>query len=107
MKRWVKWGLIGAGTALLATLAATVWFAQKVGPIGSGFVARYLCSSTFISHRDPDVVYREDLVPVNPLAQFFDYRIDLCVGQYSRTPGSHYRFIIKTRSGYIKTCANH
>ncbi|EFK10022.1 conserved hypothetical protein [delta proteobacterium NaphS2] len=45
---------------------------QKAGPIGSGFVSKYLCSSTFISHRDPEVVFREDVVPVNPLAPFFD-----------------------------------
>ena len=76
MKRWVKWGLIGTGAAVLAALAASVWVMQKVGPIGSGYVSKYLCSSTFISHRDPDVVFREDVVPVNPLAPFFDYRID-------------------------------
>ncbi|MCP3878395.1 MAG: serine hydrolase, partial [Sulfitobacter sp.] len=60
----------------LVVVTAAGWFMQKVGPIGSGFVSKYLCSSTFISQRDPDVVFREDVVPVNPLAPFFDYRID-------------------------------
>ena len=76
MKKWVKGSLAGIGIALLVVAAAAGWFLQKAGPIGSGFVSKYLCSSTFISQRDPDGVFREDVVPVNPLAPFFDYRID-------------------------------
>jgi CubicO group peptidase (beta-lactamase class C family) len=76
MKNWVKWSLAGTGVGLVLVVTAAGWFMQKVGPIGSGFVSKYLCSSTFISQRDPDVVFREDVVPVNPLAPFFDYSID-------------------------------
>ncbi len=76
MKRWVKWSMAGTGIVLVVAIVAAGWFMQKAGPIGSGFVSKYLCSSTFISHRDPEVVFREDVVPVNPLAPFFDYRID-------------------------------
>ena len=76
MKNWVKWSFAGIGIVLLVVVAAAGWFMQKVGPIGSGFVSKYLCSSTFISQRDPDVVFREDVVPANSIAQFFDYRID-------------------------------
>ena len=45
-------------------------------PIGTGYVAKYICSSTFISQRDPDTVFREDVVPVNPLARLVSYDID-------------------------------
>ena len=77
MKRWVKWSIFGTGIVVVVCVVAAGWFMQKAGPIGSGFVSKYLCSSTFISHRDPEAVFREDLVPVNPLAPFFDYHIDL------------------------------
>ena len=76
MKRWVKWSMVGTGIVLVVSVVAAGLFMRKAGPIGSGFVSKYLCSSTFISHRDPEVVFREDVVPVNPLAPFFDYRID-------------------------------
>jgi CubicO group peptidase (beta-lactamase class C family) len=48
----------------------------KTGPIGSGFVAKYICSSTFISERDPESVFAEDVKPANPLAAFASYNID-------------------------------
>jgi CubicO group peptidase (beta-lactamase class C family) len=61
MKRGVKIILIGSAVALIAVAAAAGWLFTKAVPIGAGFVAKYLCSSTFISGRDPDVVFREDV----------------------------------------------
>jgi len=76
MTRGVKIILIGSAVALIAVAAAAGWLFTKAVPIGAGFVAKYLCSSTFISGRDPDVVFREDVAPVNPLAKIVDYKID-------------------------------
>ena len=76
MKRGVKIILIGSAAALIAVAVASGWLFSKAMPIGTGYVAKYLCSSTFISGRDPDVVFREDVVPVNPLAKIVDYEID-------------------------------
>ena len=76
MKRGVKVMLIGSAAALIAVAVASGWLFSKAMPIGTGYVAKYLCSSTFISGRDPDVVFREDVVPVNPLAKIVDYEID-------------------------------
>ena len=76
MKRGLKIILIGSAAALIAVAVASGWLFSKAMPIGTGYVAKYLCSSTFISGRDPDVVFREDVVPVNPLAKIVDYEID-------------------------------
>ncbi len=76
MKRSVKFGLIGAIlVGGLAVIALIVSFFRGM-PIGTGYTARYLCSSTFISGRDPEPVFREDVLPVNPMAHLVSYEID-------------------------------
>ena len=63
MKRGVKIILIGFAVLLIAAVAASGWLFNKAIPIGTGFVAKYICSSTFISNRDPEIVFREDVEP--------------------------------------------
>jgi CubicO group peptidase (beta-lactamase class C family) len=48
----------------------------KAMPIGTGFVAKYLCTSTFLSRRDPHTAFVEDIEPVNPLARVVRWEID-------------------------------
>ena len=74
--RWLKTGLIALAVILIVAIIGFVWFLSKAAPIGTGYVAKYLCSSTFISERDPDIVFEEDIKPVNPLASFVDWKID-------------------------------
>ncbi|MGB5748253.1 MAG: serine hydrolase [Desulfobacterales bacterium] len=76
MKRGVKIVLIGFAVVLIAAVAAGGWLYTKAIPIGTGYVAKYLCSSTFISDRDPEIVFSEDVAPVNPLASMVNYKID-------------------------------
>jgi CubicO group peptidase (beta-lactamase class C family) len=76
MKRNLKFAAVGAAVFLSLVTAALAWYLAKAMPIGAGFVAKYLCSSVFISQRDPAVVLREDIAPVNPLARLIDYRIE-------------------------------
>ncbi|MEE4263555.1 MAG: serine hydrolase [Desulfobacteraceae bacterium] len=76
MKRGVKIILTVAVVLLIAAVSAAGWLFSKAAPIGTGFVAKYLCSSTFISGRDPEIVFQEDVKPVNPLAKIVTYKID-------------------------------
>jgi CubicO group peptidase (beta-lactamase class C family) len=76
MKRGVKIILIAVAVVFIAAIVAFGWLFSKVIPIGTGYVAKYLCSSTFISGRDPEIVFEEDVEPVNILAKMVDYRID-------------------------------
>ena len=76
MKRGVKIILIGSAVILIAAVAASGWLFSKAIPLGTGFVAKYICSSTFISNRGPEIVFREDVAPVNPLAKVVDYKIN-------------------------------
>ncbi|MBE9545036.1 MAG: serine hydrolase [Proteobacteria bacterium] len=76
MKRGVKIILIGSAVVLIAAVAASGWLFSKAAPIGTGYVAKYLCSSTFISDRDPEIVFEEDIAPVNPLTKIVDYKIN-------------------------------
>ena len=76
MKRWLKIGLAGFCVILIAAMIGFGWFFSKAAPIGAGYVAKYLCSSTFISKRDPKIVFKEDVAPVNPLAKIVNWNID-------------------------------
>ena len=76
MKRRAKIGLIGAAAIVVAVAIAFGWLFSKISPIGTGFVAKYLCSSTFISNRNPEIVFQEDILPVNALTKIMDYTID-------------------------------
>ncbi|MGD9008434.1 MAG: serine hydrolase, partial [Desulfobacteraceae bacterium] len=76
MRRGLKWFLIATGGIVLSIVVAAAWYLGRVGPVGSGFVAKYLCSSTFVSQRDPKTVFQQDVAPVNPLAACFSFAID-------------------------------
>lgn len=76
MRRGVKFTIFGGLIFLSLFAAALAWYLAKAMPTGTGFVAKCLCSSVFISQRDPAVVLREDIAPVNPLARLIDYRIE-------------------------------
>ena len=76
MKRGVKIILIVFAIILIAAVLASGWLFSKAAPIGTGYVAKYLCSSTFISDREPEIVFQEDIAPVNPLAKIVNYTID-------------------------------
>ena len=76
MKRWLKIILIGIAVVLFVALGAVAWFLSNALPLGNGFVAKYLCSSTFISQRDPQIVFKEDVAPINPISIAVDWRVD-------------------------------
>lgn len=76
MRRWLKRGLAVLGILFVCVIFAAGWYLYRAVPVGTGYVAKYLCSSTFISSRDPDIVFEEDVKPVNPLAQVIRWRIN-------------------------------
>ena len=76
MKRWKKILGISILTVFVCVIGITAWYAHKALPVGTGFVAKYLCSSTFISKRDPELVFEEDIKPVNPLAKVVKWKIN-------------------------------
>ena len=77
MKRWAKRVLLGLGVLLVAGSVEAGWYLTKALPIGTGYAAKYICSSVFISKRDPQVVFREDVAPVmNPFSKIIKVKVD-------------------------------
>jgi CubicO group peptidase (beta-lactamase class C family) len=76
MRHLKKKILIGTGILLLLVLMGGGWYLSMAVPIGTGYAARYICSSVFTSHRDPEITYREDVAPINPLSEIIDVNID-------------------------------
>ncbi|MGD8700845.1 MAG: serine hydrolase [Desulfosarcina sp.] len=76
MKQGLK-RILAVCVALAIVMAVgAAWFLIKAMPIGTGFVAKYLCTSTFLSKRDPEIVFNQDIKPVNPLARVVRWQID-------------------------------
>ena len=65
------------GILLLFLVIAAVWYVWRAIPIGTGYAAKYLCSTTFISHREPHLVWEEEVKPINPLSAFIRWRVDM------------------------------
>ncbi len=87
-----------AVVSVVVTLAA-VWVLTKAMPIGTGYVAKYLCSSTFLSQRDPATVFNEDIKPVNPLAGIVRWKVSRTDQSVSATAFTAFRAKAVYREG--------
>jgi len=61
MKPWLKRTLLGLALLVVIVAAAGGWYLNKAVPIATGHAAKYICSYTFISGRDADRVFQEDV----------------------------------------------
>ena len=76
MRRWVKRILFAVGIALIILLVGAGWYLSDTLPIGSGHTAKTICSNLFISGRNPDDIFKEDIAPVHFLFAITDYKVD-------------------------------
>jgi len=68
------WFWLLAASVIAAGTAASIY---RTAVLGSGFMAQLLCSSTFVSHRDPQAVLTEDMSgPGYELLWFFQPRVE-------------------------------
>jgi len=100
MKRWLKIGLVGIGVVLIVFLGATAWFLKQALPVGAGFTAKYLCSSTFISQRNPETVFQEDVAPIDPLLKPVAWRVD----RGKKSVSADYLGLFNTTAIYREGC---
>lgn len=76
MRRKAKWIIIPAAIVLGVGVGFAFWYLSHTLPVGTGHVAKTLCSNVFIAGRDADTVFREDIAPVSPLFAFTAYKVD-------------------------------
>ena len=76
MKRWVKRSLFAAGIALIIVLVAAGWYLSDTLPISTGHTAKTVCSNVFISGRDAQDVFKEDIAPLHFLFAITDFKVD-------------------------------
>jgi hypothetical protein len=65
MKPRIKRSVFAGGVILVAAIIAAGWYLSNTLPIGTGHVAKTICSNVFISKRNPETVFREDIAPVH------------------------------------------
>jgi len=76
MKRVVNRVLSILTVVCLILLVAAGWYLVKAMPIGTGYTAKYLCTTTFLSQRDPKVAFVQDVKPINPLFKPVRWQVD-------------------------------
>jgi CubicO group peptidase (beta-lactamase class C family) len=77
MKKWQRRSLRALLMITILVLGGLGWFAYKALPIGTGYAAKYICSSVFISQRDPGAVFKDDIRPVDKtLTRIMDVEVD-------------------------------
>ena len=77
MKKWQRRSLWGLLIIMIFVVGGLGWFVYQAVPIGTGYAAKYLCSSVFISQQDPGVVFKDDIRAVDrTLTQIIDVEVD-------------------------------
>ena len=76
MGRWVKRIVLGAGILLVLLLIGAGWYLSDSLPISSGHTAKTICSNVFISGRDAEKVFKEDIAPLHFLFAITDFKVD-------------------------------
>lgn len=76
----MKISLKRIGIAVLVVFILVImgagWYVTRAFPIGTGYAAKYICSSVFVSNRDPLTTYEEDVAPINPLTRIINVKVD-------------------------------
>ena len=65
MKPRIKRSVFAGCVILVAAIIIAGWYLSNTLPIGTGHVAKTICSNVFISKRNPETVFREDIAPVH------------------------------------------
>jgi len=76
MRRRVKLILSAAGIALIILLVAAGWYLSDTLPISTGHTAKTVCSNVFISGRDAEDIFKEDIAPLHFLFAITDFKVD-------------------------------
>jgi CubicO group peptidase (beta-lactamase class C family) len=76
MRHWVKRILFAAGIVMLILLIIAGWYLSDTLPIGTGHTAKTVCSNVFISGRDADDAFKEDIAPLHFLFAITDFKAD-------------------------------
>jgi CubicO group peptidase (beta-lactamase class C family) len=76
MKPWIKRTVFALGVILVAAVSAAGWYLSNTLPIGTGHVAKTLCSNVFISKRNPEIVFREDIAPAHFLFAIMKFEVN-------------------------------
>ena len=101
MKKWQRRSLWSLLIFMIFIAGGLGWFVYKAVPIGIGYAAKYLCSSVFISQRDPAAVFKDDIIPVDKtLTRIIDVEVDYTQKAVTATALG----LLKSRAIYRQGC---
>lgn len=100
MGRWVKRIVLAAGLVLILLLVGAGWYLSDTLPISSGHTAKTICSNVFISGRDAENIFKEDIAPLHFLFAITDFRVD----PQAKTVSADAFGLVKLRAIYRDGC---
>ncbi len=94
MKKALKWTGVVAALVIVAAVIYCVHYIQANGPVGTGYTAKILCSSVFVSGREPGDVLDVDLEFVK------SYGISAQADREDKTTSASIMGLVKRRAAY-------
>ena len=76
MKSRIKRTVYAVCGILIVAVIAAGWYLSNALPLGTGHVAKTICSNVFISKRNPETVFREDIAPVHFLFAIMKFDVN-------------------------------
>ncbi len=61
---------------MAVAIGAGLYFLNSALITGSGYSSKYLCSQVFLADRDPDQLFKKDVLPTHPLFKFITNTVD-------------------------------
>jgi CubicO group peptidase (beta-lactamase class C family) len=72
MKKFLKI----SGLVLILTVCVAIYLINSILIVGTGYSSKYLCSQVFLADRDPDVVFKNDVIPTHALFKLVSNSVD-------------------------------
>lgn len=72
----MKKGLVVVLLVMAVVIGVGIFFLNSALIIGSGYSSKYLCSQVFMADRNPDLVFKNDVLPTHPLFRFITNTVD-------------------------------
>ena len=76
MKSRIKRTVCAVCVLLVAAVVTAGWYLSNTLPVGTGHVAKTICSNVFIAKRNPEAVFREDIAPVHFLFAIMKFDVN-------------------------------
>ncbi len=93
--------LMAVSLVMAVVIGVGIFFLNSALIVGSGYSSKYLCSQVFLADRNPDLVFKNDVLPTHPLFRFITNTVDRDKKTVTATA---FGFLSKATAAYREGC---